>query len=186
MVVTAPRSSAGNNREFFWSPDTPVGRAQTVCATFASGRGLDQQGLVLRLVGVGGSRVRALTVTRNVFAGAFDVVNFHVWDTRAPTSRAFVPFASAVVPALSRTAAAYPLRMCARTVVATDSVQFVVWRPGATPPSWGSSTQGGEAPIPSTAPSTGGVGWFAGHLGPGSSMTYTDLRVDGTVPAALP
>ena len=49
VVVTAPRSSAVNNREFFWSPSSPVGVDLTVCATFVSGQGLDQQGVVLRL-----------------------------------------------------------------------------------------------------------------------------------------
>ena len=38
VVVTAPRSSAVNNREFFWSPTSPIGADLTVCATFATGR----------------------------------------------------------------------------------------------------------------------------------------------------
>ncbi len=88
VVVTAPRSSAVNNREFFWSPTGPTGADLTVCATFATGTGLDQQGVVLRLNDLADGRVSGISVTRNVWMDAFDVFNFHVWDTRVgPNAR---------------------------------------------------------------------------------------------------
>ena len=186
VEVTAPRSSAVNNREFFWSPTGPTGADQTVCATFASGRGADQQGVVLRLDDLPGGRVAGITVTRNVWMGAFDVFNFHVWDTRAGPDRAFVQFGSAVVPTLPVAPAVYPLNLCARTVTASDTAQFVVWTPRQSRPDWGTSTQGGQATIPVGAPASGRAGWFAGHLRPGTSMTYTNLTVDGVVAADLP
>jgi hypothetical protein len=48
VVVTAPNSSGGNNREFFWARQGHIEADQTVCATFASGQGIDQQGIVIR------------------------------------------------------------------------------------------------------------------------------------------
>ena len=186
VVVTAPRSSAINNREFFWSPSGSVGTDQTVCATFATGRGLDQQGGVLRMASPAPGRVSGVTVTRNVWMGAFDVFNFHVWDTRLDTASVFLQFGTTIVPTLPVAPAVYPLNMCARTVTATDTVQFVVWTPGQPQPSWGSTTQGGQATLPAGTSTTGRAGWFAGHLRPGTSMTYTNLAVDGVVPGDLP
>jgi len=76
--------------------------------------------------------------------------------------------------------------MCVRAVSAADEAQFVIWTKGQARPRWGSTTQGGEAHIPAGAPATGRGGWFAGHLTPGTSMTYRDLSVDGAVPVGLP
>ena len=116
----------------------------------------------------------------------FDVFNFHVWNTGVDTSSPFTLFGSKVIPALPPRPAVYPLRMCARTVAATDEVEFVVWTKGETKPVWGSPTQGGEARVPAGAPTRGRGGWFAGHLTPGTSMTYRDMTVDGVLAKGLP
>ena len=184
VVVTAPKSTGGNNREFFWAPGGPSGPDLTVCARFEDGSGSDQQGVVLRLEHFAGGRVAAVTVTRNVWAGAFDVFNYHVWNTRADPGKPFIQFGSTVIPVLPVAPAVYPLHLCARTL--SDRVEFVVWTDGQARPAWGSTTQGGAATIPAAAPSNGQGGWFAGHLRPGTSMTYDDLSVDGTVAAGLP
>jgi len=186
VVVTAPRSSASNNREFFWSAGGPSRPDLTVCATFVSGAGFDQQGVVLRLNVLAGGRVSGVTVTRNVWMSAFDVFNYHVWNTLADPAQPFTQFGSTVVRALPIAPSVYPLHLCARTVTATDTVQFVVWTAGQSRPPWGSTVQGGQATIPPGAPASGQGGWFAGHLLPGTSMAYGDLTVDGSVPAELP
>ncbi len=186
VIVTAPRSSAGNNREFFWSPTGPSRPDVTVCATFATGQGFDQQGVVLRLRLLAHGRVSGITVTRNVWASAFDVFNYHVWNTLADPQNPFTQFGSTVIRALPVAPEVYPLHLCARTVTASDVVQFVVWTAGQPKPPWGSASQGGQATIPTDAPASGRGGWFAGHLKPGTSMTYDDLTVDGAVPGRLP
>ena len=190
VVVTAPRTGAGNNREFFWSAGSPVGPDLTVCATFADGAGFDQQGVVLRLDRLAGGRVSGITVTRNVWASAFDVFNFHVWNTLADPSEPFTQFGSTIIRALPVAPAVYPLHLCARTVAALGTagatVQFVEWTDGQRRPAWGSATQGGQATLPGAAPASGRGGWFAGHLRPGTSMTYRDLTVDGVTPGDLP
>ena len=186
VVVTAPPSSAPNNREFFWSPAGPSRPDLTVCATFENGTGFDQQGIVLRLQPTGNGRVSGITVTRNVWLSAFDVFNYHLWDTRTDPRNPFTQFGSTIVRTLPIAPAVYPLHMCARTVTSSNTVQFVVWSDGQTKPPWGSASQGGRATIPPGAPAGGRGGWFAGHLRPGTSMTFSDLTVDGAVPTNLP
>jgi hypothetical protein len=186
VVVTAPRSSGANNREFFWGESDRDAVDLTVCATFADGEGIDQQGIGLRLNVTATGSTTGITVTRNIWMDQFDVFNFHVWNTGAYTSSPFTLFSSNLISGLPSRSALYPLRMCARTVAATDEVEFVVWTRGQTQPPWGSTTEGGEARIPAGAPSSGRGGWFAGHLTPGTSMTYRDLTVDGMVAKGLP
>ncbi len=186
VVVTAPRSSGGNNREFFWDKSGRVDADATVCATFATGRGIDQQGIVLRLHDAPDAGITGITVTRNIWVGVFDVFNFHVWNTEKGPGSPFTQFGSTTISELPVTPAVYPLNMCARAVTTTDEVQFVVWTKGQSRPRWGNQIQGGEARMPAGAPSTGRGGWFAGHLVPGTSMTYRNLSVDGAVPVGLP
>ncbi len=185
VVVTAPKSSGGNNREFFWGSSGRNEADPTVCATFASGGGIDQQGIVLRLNITATGGTTGITVTRNIWMDTFNIFNFHVWRT-ADASSPFTLFGSKMIPELPARPAVYPLHMCARVVAGTSRVQFVVWTKGQTEPDFGSSTQGGGAAIPPGAPSTGRVGWYAGHLTPGTSMTYRDLTVDGTTATGLP
>ena len=186
VVVSAPPTGASNNREFFWAPSGPERPDLTVCATFASGAGFDQQGVVLRLGLLPHDRVTGVTVTRNVWLGAFDVFNFHTWDTATDPASPFTMFGSTVVRPLPVAPATYPLHLCARTVPATRLVQFVVWTTGQARPAWGDPVWGGQATLPPGAPASGRGGWFAGHLRPGTSRTYTDLTVDGGVPDRLP
>jgi hypothetical protein len=186
VVVTAPKSSAVNNREFFWSPSSPIGSDLTVCATFVNGQGFDQQGVVLRLHPLPSGRVSGVTVTRNVWMGAFNVFNYHVWNTEADPSSPFTQFGSTIVSPLPISPATYPLNLCARTVASSNRVQFVVWTQGQAMPAWGSALQGGEATIPASAPSAGRGGWFAGHLRPGTNMRYANLSINGVVQTDLP
>ena len=186
VIVTAPKGSGENDREFFWGRNGGEKTDQTVCATFADGGGIDQQGIGLRLNETANGGTTGITVTRNIWMATFDVFNFHVWNTRSGTKSPFTLFGSKVIPWLPRRPAMYPLHMCARVVATTNSVQFVVWTRGKTQPAWGSTTQGGEATIPVGAPSAGRGGWFAGHLTPGTSMTYRDLTVDGAPADGLP
>lgn len=186
VVVTAPPSSGGNNREFFWARQVSNEADSTVCATFASGEGIDQQGVVVRLnVGKGGG-VSGITVTRNIWGDVFDVFNFHLWNTAEDPASPFTQFGSTLVSGLPVRPELYPLNICARTVSKSHLVEFVVWAMGQERPGWGSTDRGGEAEIPAGAPATGRGGWFAGHLVPGTSMRYANLTVDGRVPVGLP
>lgn len=180
VVVTAPATSGGNEREFFWDYGTPTEVDSTVCATFASGQNDDQQGILLR-ANWSSSTTTGITVTRNIWMGFFDVFNFHYWNTGADPSAPFTQFGSVIVDNLAITPAAYPLNVCARTIA--GQLEFVEWTPDQAQPQWGDSGQGGEAEIPAGAPASGQGGLFAGHMTPGTTMSYTALTVDGSVDA---
>jgi hypothetical protein len=181
VVVTAPPTSGTNQREFFWDGGNPTEADSTVCATFASGQGNDQQGIVLRLHW-SPNNTTGIDVDRNIFLGAYNDFNYHTWST-ANGDPSSSQFANTVLPALPVAPAVYPLNMCARTQ--GDVIQFVVWLPGQAQPVWGNPTWGGQATIPAGAPTSGQGGLFAAHLTPGTSMTYTNVSVDG-VPDANP
>jgi hypothetical protein len=175
VIVTASKHSGSDEREFFWDRKSPVEADSTVCATFASGGGLDQQGVVLRLTDAAGV-ITGITVTRNVFAYDFQTFNFHIWDTA--TSPPYTQFGSVTISALPYAPATYPLNLCARTVSAADEVELVVWTAGMTQPAWGDPTWGGGATIPAGAPAAGRGGFFVGHVRPGMPTTFTNLSVD--------
>jgi hypothetical protein len=125
--------------------------------------------------------VTGISVTRNIFSvtvPGYNAFNFHVWNT-ADLSSPYTQFGQTVISALPASPPAYPYSLCARTV--GDEVQFVVWLVGQPRPRWGDPTWGGEATLPSNAPTSGQSGWYAGHLSPGTSMLYTNLKVDGEV-----
>jgi hypothetical protein len=177
VVVAAPVTSGVNEREFFWEGTSPDEPDSTVCGTFSTGHGIDQQGIVLRLNDANGT-VKAITVTRNVIFFDSQAFNFHLWDTN-DADHPFTGFGQTILPFLPYAPAVYPLNMCARTVTATNQVQFVVWTVGRHQPPWGDPIQGGEATIPVGSPTSGQEGFFAGHLAAGTSMVLTDLRIDG-------
>lgn len=177
VVVAAPESSGVNEREFFWEGNSPEEPDSTVCETVSTGHGIDQQGIVLRLNDSDGT-VQAITVTRNVVFSDFQTFNFHVWNT-SNSDHPFTLFGQTILRFLPYAPAVYPLNMCARTVTATNQVQFVVWTAGQSQPPWGDPDQGGEATIPAGSPTSGGEGFFAGHVIAGSNMVLTDLRIDG-------
>jgi hypothetical protein len=174
-VVVASRTTNGNERQFFWTTDSPVVMNSTSCAEWVSGRGLAQQGAVFRVTDTGGV-VRGLTITRNIWARAFWVFDFHYWDTTTPG--VFTMFNHSNLAAYLRRAPTYPLWFCAR--VTGREMQFVVWKAGTVRPAWGSISQGGSAVIPVAFGSAPGItGWYVGHLPDGTSAVFSGLSIDG-------
>lgn len=83
VTIRAEHKTGGNNRELFWSPSAPAETDSTVCATFVTGQGVDQEGVALRINSTA-TNTTAITVSRNVYGNSsstFDAFNFHVWDT---------------------------------------------------------------------------------------------------------
>lgn len=164
VTVSAPSSSGTNNREIFWSQSSPVLTNSTVCATFAAGQGIDQQGVVLRI-----ADGRAISVMRNIWADDFDTLNFDTWNMAA--NPPYSEFASVTLPTLPYAPPVYPLTLCA--TAAGDVLSFTVTGYG-----------GGSAVIPAGSPTSGQDGFYVGHLVPGTSTTYTDLTIDGQAPGS--
>jgi hypothetical protein len=173
-TVTAGPTTGGNNREFFWDSKGITEADSEACATFSGNEGAtyDQPGIALRITNNGN---QAVTVTENVWGGIRNVFNFHTWNTATPG--VFTLFAQKTISALPVAPPAWPLFMCAR--ITGTTMQFVVWTQAMTQPAWGDPTWGGQATLPASAPGAGQAGFYAGHVEPGTSMTYSDLTVDG-------
>lgn len=188
-IITSLPTSGGNNREFFWDDAAPNETDSTICATFTSGQGEDQQGIALRVQNIDVDNhwsTVGITVTRNIYFGVYNVFNLHTWNTdpayeASNDGAPFSQFGSVTLPFLPLFTPVYPLNMCARTVASLNIVQFVVWTQTQAQPPWGSTTQGGQGTLPANAPATGRGGWYAGHIVPGTTTEYTNLSVDGAV-----
>jgi hypothetical protein len=184
LTVTAnPGNTGGNLRTLVWPESAPPARDETVCATWQQASShLVQEGVALRIAPRRDGTFAAVTVTKNIYAGAEWWFNVHVWHgpglgdqiAQFDLHRVFQTAARAgeVVRQL-------PWRICART--RGDRLQMVVWPLDGPAPRWGAPGYGGSTELPATAPRTGVAGWYAGHVRPGMSVEYTGLH--GAEPA---
>ena len=171
--VTAGRGNVGSDsRMLLWPRGPwPVADGET-CATWTGRTGsLTQQGAALRIVQEG-ARVRALTVTQNVWVNPF-AFNIHTWDT----SRSGAPQQTLAQFDMRATFFAdrppLPWRLCARAQGAT--VEFKIWSGHEAEPVWGDPARGGRATVPPGFRAPGMFGWYAGHLGRGDHADLSAL-----------
>jgi hypothetical protein len=181
--VTAPANTAaasidrsgGNLRQLFWPADNPTVPDSESCAVWGAETGANvQQGAALRIV-QNGSRVRAITVTKNIFFGATWIFNFHVWDTHADP--VFTPIgATNLYGTLVKAGVVTPLPWNFCACVIGSKVEFKVW-PVAEPlePAWGDRTHGGSVNLPAGWSAPGKAGWYVGHIQPGNTAVFTNL-----------
>jgi hypothetical protein len=175
-VVTARwNNDGGNLRFFFWAIGAEESRDQQVCATWQHATGsFQQQGVVLRAVS-SATGTRAISVTKNVWLGAFWKFNVHLWDTSVTdspfTQSATFDLASVLHP--GGRLAPLPWRICARAVA--DVVSFKVWSLTRAEPAWGDPAYGGRVTVPAQWVYPGMAGQYAGHVQPGDSMSYRNL-----------
>jgi hypothetical protein len=182
-VSTNPGNSSGNLRTVFWQSDAVVERDATTCATWsAESSDRLQQGVALRISSRPGGGVRAITVTKNVYPYGSWVFNVHVWDTG---SRPIDPLASVNLGSVLSTPGTppqpkpLPWRVCARAVGSTLS--FKAWAVAEREPDWGDQRYGRAVQLPARAPTAGYSGWYAGHLSPGMTAVFSQLRTDAVV-----
>ncbi len=182
-VSTNSENRTANLRTVFWAADATVQRDSTTCATWTaeSSDGL-QQGAALRISDRPGRGVQAITVTKNVFPYGSWVFNVHIWDST--TGRMDKLASINLGPVLSVAGdpprpRPLPWRVCARAVGRT--VSFKAWATADPEPEWGDPRYGGSVRLPDDAPTDGYSGWYAGHLGPGMTAVYSDLRTDAVV-----
>jgi hypothetical protein len=174
-VGALDNSGGGNLRQAFWPADNPVVPDSESCAIWGAQTGdLVQQGAALR-IRQDGNRIRAITVTKNIFYKATWIFNFHVWDSAQ--SPAFTIIGATDLSAeLVHAGVTTPLpwHFCARVI--DNKVEFKVW-PVAEPlePAWGDPTHGGSATLPAGWTAPGKAGWFIGHLQPHDTAVFTDL-----------
>jgi hypothetical protein len=172
-AVASLDNAGGNLRQAFWPADNPVVPDNESCAIWEQAGTLVQQGAVLRLAQEG-SRVRAITVTKNVFYNATWIFNFHLWDTATSP-----PFTIIGATNLERTLVRFgvvtplPWHFCARVI--DSKVEFKVWPVAELEPAWGDPAHGGSVVLPPGWVYPGKAGWFIGHLQP------RDIAVFGNV-----
>lgn len=177
VVAMLPGSGTGSNqREVYWPGGQAPAADAEVCATWAGQSGDQvQEGLALRITtGTGGTR--AVTITKNVWAGITWVINAHVWDSTAAE-----PFTAIgqwdMAGVLNTTWGLHPMpwRVCARTV--GDRLDMRIWVPSAhAEPGWDDPVHARSATIPAGWLGAGQTGWYVGHLPPaGGWAIYTDL-----------
>ncbi|MCU1499665.1 MAG: hypothetical protein JWM47_3618 [Acidimicrobiales bacterium] len=174
VQVTAPRTNSGQNlRVVFWRPGSPVGATSQTCATWSS-QAADgvQQGAALR-IRVSPGRVRAITVTKNIWQHATWGFNFHTWDSDRP--QPWQHFGGVEVENLrsGRQVKPLPWRFCAR--IRDRSVEVKVWPTDRAEPAWGDPAWGGSKVLPAGWEAPGVTGWFIGHLPPGGTATLDNL-----------
>jgi hypothetical protein len=174
-VAASVDSASGSLRQLFWPADNPVVPDSESCAIWGAETGpLVQQGAALRIAEQG-SRIRAVTVTKNVFYGATWIFNFHVWDTAQ--SPAFTLVAATDLSATlvhAGVVTPLPWHFCARVI--GSKLEFKVW-PVAEPldPAWGDPAHGGSVILPAGWEQPGKAGWFVGHIQPNNLAVFTDL-----------
>jgi hypothetical protein len=184
VTVRASATGAGNNlREAFWPMGQVPARNVETCATWPTqnggtdpGRGTAQQGLALRITTTDGI-TRAVTLTKNVYAGSVWVFNVHVWNTS--TNPPFHEIGNkrlghVLDPRKGSGLVPLPWHACARVV--GSRFEFVVWPREGPQPSYNDRTHGMSLTLPPGYGSAGNYGWYIGHLQPGSTAAFTNLH----------
>lgn len=174
-AVASIDASGGNLRQMFWPANNPVVPDSESCAIWGAESGpLVQQGAALRIT-QSGTRLRAITVTKNIFYNAPWIFNFHLWDTAqspaftligATNLQATLVHAGVVTP--------LPWSFCARVI--GNKLEFKVW-PLAEPlePAWGDPSHGGSVMLPAGWSAPGKAGWYIGHIQPTNTAVFTNL-----------
>jgi hypothetical protein len=162
-----------NTREVFWPSDSPAVSSSETCATWETGDNV-QQGAALRIRKVTGG-YRLITVTKNIWLGAYWIFNFHVWDSSKSPAFTLLGGIDLSGEFLQSGTTAWPLPwyMCTRAYGST--LEFKAWRAGQTQPAYGDSHYGGAKTLPAGWNDPGATGWYIGHVPTNSGASFTDL-----------
>ena len=146
-----------------------------------------------------GERIKAITVTENVWSAAIWIFNVHVWDS-TNTGHEFTAVAqfdlSSIVGKfwiddggnVQSTLVGPPWHVCA--AVTGDLFRFKVWTGADQEPTWSDPTHVFAATLPDGWDYPGVAGWYIGHLRETYSATISspmsnfacadpDLFIDG-------
>ncbi|MCB0896479.1 MAG: hypothetical protein KDB43_14095, partial [Nocardioidaceae bacterium] len=179
LVVRAGAGSVDSNRRELAVPaGTRARRDQVSCATWARESSWRMQpGLAVRVADRGG-RVRAVTLTKNVFGGTQSVMNVLTWDTgrRGDPWRRVGQFDLApVLLTTHRRLVPLPWRACLRAQ--GRQLEFRVWPLGRVdPPTWDDGAFVRRVRLPRAAVYQGRPGWYVGHVPARGTAVYRGLR----------
>ena len=179
VAMTAYVNNTGSNlRRIFW-PTGQVNRGDTLVNATWAARSVPslQEGTAHRIV-VLPDRVRAVTVTKNVWAEVYWGFNVHVWDSSqspAFTQVAQFDMANAVFDA----AGSYkPLPWRVSTFLQANTMRFKIWFPPMmSEPGWMDPIYARSGSSPADWGAPGQSGWYIGHIPPSGSAQYTSLEI---------
>ena len=187
-ILTARAADAnegGNTRIVFWPAAGDPSLDQETCATWTDVKNdVRQPGAALRTTS-DHATTQAITITKNVWAGAPWIFNVHVMDSAAETPYALIGQFNLFEAFVENSSLAPPpWRMCARVVA--DIVSVKVWPLADPEPAWDDPTYGGSVALPAGWHHPGRPGWYVGHLRASEESHFTDrttAQVTGTAPA---
>jgi hypothetical protein len=174
VELSAPLANRSiNSRSIYHRADAVAATDASACATVSHSGLPVQEGIALRVVTADG-RTTAITVTKNIWAGAPWFYNVHVWDTgRTVPLQQLASFDMSAAIGWPGPFASTGPRLCARAV--GDRVEFKVWRTGTAEPAWGDPRSSREVVVDDAWVHPGVAGWYIGHLPPGGWATAVDL-----------
>lgn len=189
VTVSAGVPFADDNvRAIFWRRQTPQPADQQACMswnTVAGPRsgGDTQPGIALRIApeGPGGTAVRAVTVTQDIWLTGIWLFNVHVWDT-AKSQRPFklvrtfdlsdvVGKVTNTDGVIDDTMAPTPWHICARAT--GNELTFIVWTRDEPKPSWNDPRHSFTTALPVGWDEPGFTGGYIGHLHAGQKAAFT-------------
>ncbi len=157
-----------NTRVVVTRPSSPAVVDGESCARWGDRRGdIVQLGAALRVTDEGG-RVRAVTVTQNIWANPF-TFNVHTWDTaREGLPLQLVGQFDMRHRFFHDGYVSFPWSFCARAVGAR--VEFKIWSSTEAEPAWGDEEHSDGVDLPPGWVRAGQVGWYVGHLRAGDHV----------------
>ncbi len=163
----------GNTRMLIWPKGVDAVVDGESCAVWTGRSAGAQQGAALRVTRAG-SRIRAVTVTQNVYYGAGWIFNVHTWDTAYP-DRDGNPFRfrGRIEFDWGFASRPFPWHVCARVI--GDEVELKSWTTREREPAWGDRDHSGRVTLPPGWRQRGQVGWYVGHLEPREHADYAEL-----------
>ena len=143
------------------------------CATWSAQpeKGNTQQGAALRITTNSTGVSRAITVTKNIMFGATWMFNVHVWDTSKRPANTGI--GSADMRSVVR-GKPLPWHLCART--RNNLLEMKVWTGSEPEPPWEDGSHTRSFRLASDWVYPGRTGWYIGHVPPGGSAGFTNLK----------
>lgn len=177
FTVAAPATNQGGNLRAVWWPSgaRPV-QDQQSCVTWTRiGGPIVQAGLSLRVADDGG-KVRALTVTNNIWSGARAGWNVHAWRTDTAEHEIIGQVRlSQVFGATPFEEPELPWRVCARVVGRALELKAWPLRRRTTEPAWGDPRYGTSVQLGADWVYPSVAGWYVGHAQAGEHTSFAQL-----------
>jgi hypothetical protein len=177
VVTDRHGNSDPNIRMVWWNANERARQDEVSCTSFTAidtsfNASLIQEGVALR-VQRGAAGLRALTVTKNIYAHAVWNFNLHWWKvspsgTVSLSRIAWFNMSAALV--VSGKLSPTPWNLCARAVGTT--VTILVWPSGEATPAWSDPVHAASATVPGSWVYPGLAGWYVGHDRTGGTVTY--------------